>query len=271
VIIDTIVTDMDGTLLGSDRKLSQYTLQILKECMSRGIRLIPASGRTHPSMRPYLEQLQTGMPYIAGNGSEIISADHRVLRQMALDVETQKEICTFLQNEGFYVQVYDDQGFYFAEECSQAERYRRSSGMKGTAVGDLVSFLHFPTPKILTVNDPSEVQRMLPVVNQKFQGRATFTVSEINFLEAEPIGASKGEALAELAKMRGDIIPERTIAFGDGLNDLSMLAFTPNSVAMGNAREELKRHAAYVCRSNAEDGLAHFVAEHVLGWKEENH
>ena len=269
MIIDTIVTDMDGTLLAPGSKLSDYTVQVVSECMRRGIRLIPASGRTHPSMRPYLEQLKTGMPYIAGNGSEIIGADHKVIRQLVLDVDVQKEICAFLQDEGFYVQVYDDEGFYFAEECSQAERYRKSSGMKGTAVGDLISFLHFPTPKILTVNDPSEVQRLLPIVSQKFQGRATFTVSEINFLEAEPVGASKGEALAELAQMRGDIIPERTIAFGDGLNDLSMLAFTPNSVAMGNAREELKRHAAYVCRPNTEDGLAHFLEEHVLDRKGE--
>ena len=267
MIIDTIVTDMDGTLLGPDRKISGYTFQVLKECMKRGIRLIPASGRTHPSMRPYLDQLQTGMPYIAGNGSEIISADHRVLHQLTLDVELQKEICAFLQSEGFYVQVYDEEGFYFSKDCLESDSYQKSSGMKGTAVGDLVSFLHFPTPKILSVNDPSEVKRMFPIVNQKFQGRATFTVSEINFLEAEPIGASKGEALVELAKMRGDIVPERTVTFGDGLNDLSLLAFTPHSVAMGNAREELKRHAAYVCRPNTEDGLARFLEEYVLDRK----
>lgn len=267
--IDTIVTDMDGTMLGPGSKLTEYTLRVLRECMSRGIRLIPASGRTHVSMRPYLEQLQTGMPYIGGNGSEIVGADHQVIRQLTLDIELQKEICTFMMNEGFYVQVYDDNGFYFAEECREADNYRKSSGMKGTAVGDLLSFLHFPTPKILTINDPSEVERMLPIVNQKFQGRAAFTVSEINFLEAEPIGAGKGEALLELARMRGDIIPERTLAFGDGLNDLSLLAFTPHSVAMGNAREELKRHAAYVCRPNTEDGFARFLEEYVLDGKGE--
>ena len=77
--IDTIVTDMDGTLLRPDRTISEYTFRILKECMRRGIRVIPCSGRTHASMRPYLDQLQTGMPYIGGNGSEIIGADHRMI------------------------------------------------------------------------------------------------------------------------------------------------------------------------------------------------
>ena len=130
MIVDTIVTDMDGTLLGPDRRLSAYTLQVLKECMNRGIRLIPASGRTHPSMRPYLEQLQTDMPYIAGNGSEIIGADHRVLNQLTIDVEVQKEVCAFLLNEGFYVQVYNDEGFYYAHDCKESDSYKKSSGMK---------------------------------------------------------------------------------------------------------------------------------------------
>jgi len=262
---------MDGTLLGPGAKLTDYTLRVMAECKQRGIRLIPASGRTHPSLKPYLEQLDTGMPYIGGNGSEIIGADHQLIQQLTLDVPLQKEIIAFLQNGGFYAQVYDDEGFYYAVDCERSENYRKSSGMNGLAVGDLVGYLHQPTPKILTINDPSEVQRMLPVVSKMFEGRANFTVSEPHFLEAEPIGATKGEALRRLADMRGDIVPERTIAFGDSLNDLSLLAFTPYSVAMGNAREELKRHAAYACRPNTEDGLARFIEEHVLGRKGEAH
>ena len=270
MIIDTIVTDMDGTLLAPGGKLSEYTLEVMAECKRRGIRLIPASGRTHPSMRPYLDRLDTGMPYIGGNGSEIIGADHKLIEQLTIDVELACEITLFLQEEGFYVQVYGDDAFYYSTECEASNNYKKSSGMKGVAVGDLCAHM-FPTPKILSVNDPSEVQRLLPIAAERFAGRAGFTVSEPYFLEAQPLGATKGEALARLADMRGDIVPERTLAFGDSLNDMNLLAFTPHGVAMGNAREELKRHASYVCRSNAEDGLACFVAEHVLGWKEEMH
>ena len=60
------------------------------------------------------------------------------------------------------------------------------------------------------------------------------------------------------------IVPERTVAFGDSLNDKSLLAFTPNSVAMANAIPELRAAAAHVCRPNTEDGVARFVAEHIL-------
>ena len=262
--IDTIVTDMDGTLLTPDRKISAYTLEVLAECKRRGIRVIPCSGRTHASMRPYLELLDTGMPYIGGNGSEIIGPDHRMIEQLTFDVALSHEIIRAMQQEGFYVQVYGDEAFYYEAECNASSNYKKSSGMKGVAVGHLCDFLTFRTPKVLGVNDPSEVERCYPIMQKRFQSRVTFTVSEVNFLEAEPLGASKGEALERLAKMRGDIVPERTLAFGDNLNDMTLLAFTPNRVAMGNARQELRDFAAYVCRSNAEDGLAHFVQEYVL-------
>lgn len=262
--IDTIVTDMDGTLLNPQRVVSDYTLEVLAACMRKGIRVIPASGRTRASMRPHVERLNTGMPYIGGNGSEIVSPDHELIEQLSFDVPIAKELCKRLADAGFHVQVYGDDAFYYAKECQASENYKRSSGLPGREVGDLTQFLTFRTPKILSIGDPALVEKMLPVMSSAYEGRATFTVSEVNFLEAEPLGATKGEALRRLAAMRGDILPEKTVAFGDSLNDLTLLSFTPHSVAMGNARAELKEKAAYVCRTNAEDGLARFLEEYVL-------
>ena len=262
--IDAIVTDMDGTLLNPQRQISDYTMAVMAECKKRDIRLIPASGRTRASMRPYLEKLDTGMPYIGGNGSEIVGADHCFIEQLSIEISLAKELCAFMANAGFHVQVYGDDAFYYAKECTASENYKRSSGMRGEEVGDLTKFLTFRTPKILSIADPALVERTLPVVSALYEGRAAFTVSEPNFLEVEPLGATKGEALRRLAAMRGDITPEKTLTFGDSLNDLSLLMYSPNSVAMGNARQELKDAAAFVCRTNAEDGLARFVEEYVL-------
>lgn len=264
MIIDTILTDLDDTLLNAHSQLSDYTLQVMEECKRRGIRLIPASGRTHSSMYSFMSRLNTGMPYIAGNGSEIVGADHQVMEQITLDVDTAKEICAFLRQHDFYVQTYRDETFYYEADCEAARLYKKSVGMEGVAVGDLAAFLDFPPPKILGVNDPEKVLALMPLAEKAFAGRATFTMSKAHYFEAEPPNASKGNAARRLAQLLGDMTPERTIAFGDSLNDISLLAYTPNSVAMGNAREELKRTARYICRPNTEDGLARFVEEHVL-------
>ncbi|MEG0639562.1 MAG: Cof-type HAD-IIB family hydrolase [Clostridia bacterium] len=261
--IDTIVTDMDDTLFNEEGLISNYTLNVLRKCLARGLRVIPASGRTHASMLPFMKQLNTGMPYIGGNGTELINGDHTILETTQFEAPLACEICDFLTQNGCYVQVYRDDCFYYAAECDPAKQYKQSSGMKGVAVGDLSSFLNFPVPKVLSVNHPDEIMRLHPIANRLFEGRATFTQSKPYFLEAMPYGASKGTALLRLAKLI-QIDPNKTVVFGDSLNDMSMLAFTKNSVAMGNARDEVKQSTQFVCGLNTKDGLAHFIEKHIL-------
>ncbi|MCI5847714.1 MAG: Cof-type HAD-IIB family hydrolase [Clostridiales bacterium] len=262
--IDTIVTDMDDTLLDANGKISDYTLRVVKECVARGLRFIPASGRTQSSLRPFVEQMGTGCPYIGGNGSEIIGADHQLLEQQTLDAETARQICAFLREHGFYVHVYHDDAFYYDDECTAATNYKHSSGMRGIAVGDLVSFIDFDTPKVLSVSTPEKVQQMMPLLQEHFQGRVTCTQSKAYFLEVVAPGASKGGALRRLAQRIG-IRPENTLVFGDSLNDISMLQFGPYGVAVGNARPVVQQAAWQVCLPNTQDGEAHFINEHVLG------
>lgn len=264
MIIDTIVTDMDDTMLNGESKISERTFRVVEECKRRGIRVIAASGRTAASMYPYMAQLHTGMPYIGGNGSEIIGADHQMIEQLTLDVELAREVIAALLDVGFHVHAYRDDSFYYGVECEAAENYKKSSKMKGVAVGDLCRFLDFPTPKLLAVGPEERVAQMYPIMTERFADRVSFTVSKPYFLEAEPLNASKGNALRRLAEMRGDITPEHTLCFGDSKNDISLLSYTPNSVAMANGREELKQIAAYVCPPNTEDGWARFIEEHVL-------
>lgn len=263
MLIDTIVSDLDDTLLNDDCQLSSYTLDVLRRCVERGIRVIPASGRAMNSMLPHLQKLNTGCPAIGCNGAQLISADLTLMRCLDFPAELARELCAFMEENGMYVQVYKDEYFYYAAECDIARQYKKTSGMMGKPVGDLQAFLTFPTPKVLGVTHPEEVVKLLPIAEERFRGRAAFSVSKPFFLEAEPPEVSKGNALRELSRMM-DIDPEKTLVFGDSLNDISMLAFTPNSVAMENGRYEVKAAARYICPPNHQDGVAQFIEEHVL-------
>lgn len=263
MLIDTIVSDMDDTLLNDDCQLSAYTVDVLRRCTERGIRVILASGRAMDSMLPHLKRLNTGCPAIGCNGAQLINTDLTLMKSLYFDAATARELCAFMEENGFYVQVYDNTYFYYATECEPSKQYKKSSGMEGKAVGDLQTFLTFPTPKVLGINHPEEVTKVLPLAEERFKGRAAFSVSKPYFLEAEPPEVSKGNALRELSKIIG-IDPEKTLVFGDSMNDLSMLNFTPNSVAMENGREEVKAIARYICQPNHQDGVARFIEEHVL-------
>ncbi|MCL1854982.1 MAG: Cof-type HAD-IIB family hydrolase [Clostridia bacterium] len=262
--IDTIVTDMDDTLFNEEGRISDYTLDVVKECLNRNIRFIPASGRAQPSMEPYMKLLKTGMPYIACNGAQLVNADHSLMEGLAMSAELTRQICGFWLENRCHTQVYHGSCFYYAKECRHSEGYKRSSGMMGIEVGDLVSFVTFDTPKLLGIGEPRLIAELFERSKKEFGDAAIFSISKPTYLEVAPKGGTKGDALRRLGARIG-INPQNTLVFGDSLNDLSMLGFSENSVAVGNARDEVKHAARYTCLPNGQDGPARFVREHVFG------
>lgn len=261
--IRAVVSDMDDTLLNDEGRLSPYTIRILKECIARGIHIIPASGRTQTSLAPYAEEIGVDCPYIACNGAQLISPDHQVLEEATMPPELAREIVTYLIDRDIYVQVYRGAYFYYEKDCAPSAEYSHVSGMKGQAVGNLLEFIDYPVPKVLAITDPKIVAREMPEIRKRFEGRAEFTMSKPFFIEGISCGVSKGEALRKLAK-RMELTPENTLVFGDSLNDISMIGFSENGVAVGNARRETLEAAKHRCLSNHEDGVARFLEENVL-------
>ena len=181
--IDAIVSDLDDTLLNEDSVLSPYTLDVMARARDRGIRVIPASGRAAFSMLRFLRQLNTGMPYIACNGGQLVGPDHVVTDEFTFSAQEAQAIIRYLKSHGFYVQCYRDEHFYYDEECEASESYRQSSKMYGHAVGKLETFVDFATPKLLSVQDPERVMQMYEQIQPIFPN-VTFTISKPYFLEA---------------------------------------------------------------------------------------
>jgi hydroxymethylpyrimidine pyrophosphatase-like HAD family hydrolase len=74
------------------------------------------------------------------------------------------------------------------------------------------------------------------------------------FTDITACGADKGKGILAMARHEG-FDPSRTIAFGDGGNDISMIRQAGIGIAMGNAIDELKRQADYVTTSVDDDGI----------------
>ena len=92
---------------------------------------------------------------------------------------------------------------------------------------------------------------------------ATLVRSQQDFLEIIAPHVSKGDALEQLAQQYG-IGLEHIISFGNAENDISMLSKTGYSVAVENAVDHVKLVACEVCGHHNEDGVAHWIEEHLL-------
>ncbi len=261
--IRAIAFDLDDTLLRPDGSISAYTAEILQRAAQKGIVILPASGRTRDSMYPTVQKIGCASAFLSCNGSEVWSPDRTLLMQELLPVDLAHEVARFAADRGVYCQTYSPDRFFYTVENEWATFYPKLSSLKGECVGDLTAFIRKPVTKLLMMDEPARVAELLEEARGIFAGRASLTCSKPYFLECNPLHATKGNALRWCAK-HFRFAMEELLAFGDSLNDLSMLEAAGIGVAMANAREDVKALGFAVCRSNDEDGVARYIEEHIL-------
>jgi len=266
-----VVSDLDGTLLNEKGELSPYTLEVLNRVQDAGVGVIVASGRLTASVLPLARAAGAGLPIIAGNGSVIADGQTGApLITQCLSPEDAVEAALALEAEGHCFHSYavePVEHFYCAELSEISARYGRAVGMEPRAVGLLSDFLLRPeaaTPKLLAIVDAEVMPGLRDRLRDRFAGRLTVTNSTPRLVEITRHGVNKGAALLALCARLG-AEPARCIAFGDGNNDKSLLAVAGLGVAVRNAQPSLLAAAAKVCGSNAEDGVARYLAARLLG------
>ena len=256
--------DLDDTVLHDDRTVSGFTVRVMRELHDNGVFIIPASGRARFSMKPYVDQLACAGAYIACNGAEIWNADNdSLLHQVLFPAETAVAVAEFAERHGCYAHVYEGSRFYYNRRCVYADRYAASAGLDGCFVGKLSDFIHEPRNKILLIDEESRIAAMYEEACILFSGKASVTCSKPCYLEFNPPEATKGNALRTVCEILG-IDPSDTVAFGDSLNDLSMLQAAGTGVIVENGRPEIKDLLYNICGSNNDDGPARFLYERFL-------
>ena len=129
---------------------------------------------------------------------------------------------------------------------------------------DLAAFADFPLNKILTTANPEYLEAHYQEMMEPFTDRLSCMFTGKFYFEFTAKGIDKAKALDSVLAPMG-YRREEIMAFGDGHNDASMLAYAGTSVAMANAVEEIKAMADRVTASLDEDGIALVVEELLEG------
>lgn len=266
--IKLIAIDLDGTLLNSNHEMTERTEAVLKTALSKGIKVIIATGKTFLSSRHIVKRLGTNTPGIYNQGTITFHSDGTVHSQQVIDKVTARQVITYAEDRGYIIGIYSGTRILVRKLTARMEELTTHyHEPKPEAVGPLQNILDTtPVNKIIIFypHDPRRVQALRWQLSMQIDSSVRLLSAGIpDELELLPAGASKGTALKVLLKEMG-IPASQVMALGDGENDVEMLELAGIGIAMGNASDHVKAIANVTTKTNDEDGVAEAVEKYVL-------
>jgi hypothetical protein len=231
---------------------------------ARGIPFVVVTGRMFRSVRPYLDEAGMDDPVVCYQGAVVAEPrTGRFLRHEPIPLELARQAIAAVEEEGFGLNCYVDDELYVAAATAEARRYAEFQHIPIHVVGPLLDWLESPPTKLVTIGDPAELDGVEERAKARFDGQLFISKSLPYFLEFASAEVTKGSGMDFVASHLG-IAAERTVAFGDGENDVELLEWAGFSVAVANAHERVLAVADHVCPPVDEEGVAQ-VIEAALG------
>ncbi|GAA1391851.1 HAD family hydrolase [Luteococcus peritonei] len=261
-----VATDLDGTLLRSDRTVNAWTRSVLDACRARDVLVVPVTARQPVSLRPIAEQC--GMDETAEHGwalcsngalgINLVSGEVLFERLLAVDVATTlAEALAVDLPEVRFVAVRDRGDAFVAQEgyaamASFTDHHRDPASMGAAALSEVLAE---PNLKLVLRHPQLAPAELLARVQALGLEGVEPTVSGADFVEVSAAGVTKATGLALLCEGLG-IQADQVAAFGDAHNDIAMLRWAGTSYAMDHADDEVKAAATGVAGDHDDDGVA---------------
>lgn len=270
-----IAMDMDGTLLNSQKQVTEYTKDVLRKAADKGVKLVVCTGRIFTSAKSYARIIGTKAPIIASNGAYIREKDREeVIYEKYINKEKLLNIIRISREWGFYPHIYTIDTIYSEKLIHSSLNYSKWNETVPEdekinikivdSLEEIVNKNGESFLKVVVMAQDDEIERLQQLKNyiKEHIDVAVFS-SYMNNFEVMDKEVSKGRALEILAGFY-NLSKDEIICFGDNENDKTMFEFAGFPVAMGNAEDELKKIAAYITDSNDDDGVAKAIEKIVL-------
>ncbi|GJE62599.1 Cof-type HAD-IIB family hydrolase [Methylobacterium trifolii] len=262
--IALVVSDVDGTLVRSDKSLSPATIAAIRRLGEAGIGFTVASARPPVGLQGLVEALGLRLPMGAFNGASVVGPDLRVIEEHLIPEATAREAVERLLASALDVWVFA-RGAWFLRDpdapYTDVERATLQAGPEVTA--DLGPLLAAASKIVGVSRDHAHLAACEAEVAARLGDRAVVHRSQAYYLDVTPPGIDKGGFVGWMSRHLA--IPEHRVAtFGDAGNDRAMFARSGLSVAMGNAEDGVKAAARAVTAGNDADGFAEAVERLIL-------
>lgn len=265
------MSDMDGTLMGSDSRVSATTASILNRLINEQELLFTvATARTPATVVPLMSEVKTTLPYIVLAGAAMWDAQQGTFVDVqSIPHDTVRAISDIFEKNGLHPFIYRQHGnmihaHHYGAMSAQEEGFvkeRLNSPFKrffldnqDYATSDDFAML------IFSMNDYATLERIYNEVKATVDCSPMFYHDifdpNVGLLEIYTSGCTKAGAIRRLAcRINADEI----VAFGDNRNDIAMLQAADHAVAVENAFPEVKAVAHEVIGPNTTDSVARWI------------
>jgi Cof subfamily protein (haloacid dehalogenase superfamily) len=259
---DLIASDVDGTLLDDDEKVTARTREAVSAAVQAGAQFVLATGRPPRWVQPVVDALGFAPMAVCANGAVIYDpAADRIVSARTLSADVLGELAEIalrvIPGAGLAVErvgtsAHDAATPQFVSSPGYEHAWLNPDNTE-VSIDDLISA---PAVKLLIRKAGALSSDMADVLAKHVGLEGDITYSTNNgLIEVVPLGISKATGVEELARPLG-ITAEGVVAFGDMPNDVPMLSWAGLGVAMGNAHPDVVAAANEVTAPNTEDGLA---------------
>ncbi len=252
--IKMIVTDLDQTLLRTDKTISDYTVDVFNRCRQRGIKVVFASARPKRTVKHFFDNINADA-VILHNGA-VTYVEDMLLHSCGIASDIKNNILLSINRDypDATISVEINDVFYANFDVSSVWKNTQAIRTDFTDLPD------DPADKIIvgvsSADDIKNLSIYLPddLYIEMNDGKLGLIMHS---------GATKQSAVGIVADYFCCDMNE-IVAFGDDYNDIGMLRECGVGVAMGNALDEVKVVADHICKTNDDDGVARWLDENVL-------
>lgn len=259
-----LFTDLDGTLLDTQKQISPYTREVLDAWAAAGHKLVLCSGRDINSVKnvkDYLNLNYPGMYLIGYNGGQIMDcATGETIYRTALTPGQIAHVMAEAKKQGLHCHTYTDTHIITPFDDEELHYYQRVIKTPVIFSEDAKEVMEKGACKciVIELHDKEKIEAfrksLIPFAEEE---GITMIYSNPYYLEIFPSASGKGAAVKKLCEILS-LNPALSVAAGDAQNDISMIEAAGMGIAMINGSEDIKMAATTITAyDNDHDGLAH--------------
>jgi Cof subfamily protein (haloacid dehalogenase superfamily) len=249
-LIKLIVSDLDGTLLGFDKKIKEEDKRAIQAAIEHGMDFAVASGRMDIEILEVLKEIEQKAHRVSQNGAYIYTKTDVSLHSATFEPTVARQIYQEAkQLEAIILVCNENTNFVetLTEQVRQLQVRLFHDIIEAPNMIKAIGTTIYPS-KITVLAENDVITSFQQQVTKQFGDLVDTFISEERCLDIMPKNISKGNALRSLMEHL-DVTPEETACFGDSFNDIPMFRLTPYSFVMSHAHPDVKKEARYIVDS----------------------